>query len=288
MALLGDAAHGVHPIAGQGLNLGLKGAAALAEVLVEAAAPGRGHRRRGRAGALRPLAAVRQRRPGGWHRRLRPPVLQRQPAAARWRAASAWRRSTASARRGGSSCTRPAARWGSAEAAAGRGAVAASGVVARAGGARSRSALTATRLRPSSAPRLFRQHDRHAVADRIGQLGALADQLAARGRISGPRVTGQTRTSSRRGSTSEAAGRRSWASSPTAAYCMSRVVIAPGRRRRSPAAPSAPRGGPGRGLQQGLFFRRLEGQGHGQAVDQGFAARLRRCPSRCPGRAGSR
>jgi len=36
IALLGDAAHGVHPIAGQGLNLGLKGAAALAEVLVEA------------------------------------------------------------------------------------------------------------------------------------------------------------------------------------------------------------------------------------------------------------
>jgi 2-octaprenyl-6-methoxyphenol hydroxylase len=37
MALLGDAAHGVHPIAGQGLNMGLKGAAALAETLVEAA-----------------------------------------------------------------------------------------------------------------------------------------------------------------------------------------------------------------------------------------------------------
>ena len=36
VALLGDAAHGVHPIAGQGLNLGLKGAAALAETIVEA------------------------------------------------------------------------------------------------------------------------------------------------------------------------------------------------------------------------------------------------------------
>jgi 2-octaprenyl-6-methoxyphenol hydroxylase len=37
VALLGDAAHAVHPIAGQGLNLGLKAAAALAETIVEAA-----------------------------------------------------------------------------------------------------------------------------------------------------------------------------------------------------------------------------------------------------------
>jgi len=36
-AVLGDAAHGVHPVAGQGLNMGLKDAAALAEVLIEAA-----------------------------------------------------------------------------------------------------------------------------------------------------------------------------------------------------------------------------------------------------------
>ncbi len=40
LAVAGDAAHGVHPIAGQGLNMGLRDVAALTEVLAEAARRG--------------------------------------------------------------------------------------------------------------------------------------------------------------------------------------------------------------------------------------------------------
>lgn len=51
LALVGDAAHGVHPIAGQGLNLGLRDVAALAQVVIEA------HRRGEDFGSLTTLDA---------------------------------------------------------------------------------------------------------------------------------------------------------------------------------------------------------------------------------------
>lgn len=43
LALIGDAAHVVHPVAGQGLNLGLKDVAALAEVAIDALRLGQDH-----------------------------------------------------------------------------------------------------------------------------------------------------------------------------------------------------------------------------------------------------
>ncbi len=57
LALVGDAAHGVHPIAGQGLNLGFRDVAALAEVLVLA------HRRGEDIGAIDVLERYQ-----GWRR----------------------------------------------------------------------------------------------------------------------------------------------------------------------------------------------------------------------------
>jgi len=40
LVLVGDSAHGIHPIAGQGLNLGLQDALALLELLIPAEDPG--------------------------------------------------------------------------------------------------------------------------------------------------------------------------------------------------------------------------------------------------------
>jgi 2-octaprenyl-6-methoxyphenol hydroxylase len=57
LALVGDAAHGIHPIAGQGLNLGFRDVAALADLVVAAARDGRDP---GDPGLLRAYQAARR------------------------------------------------------------------------------------------------------------------------------------------------------------------------------------------------------------------------------------
>ena len=79
IALVGDAAHVIHPIAGQGLNMGLRDVAALAEVIVDAARLGSRYRRRRRARALSALAALRHHDHGRDDRRAEPAVLQPAP-----------------------------------------------------------------------------------------------------------------------------------------------------------------------------------------------------------------
>ncbi len=58
LALVGDAAHGIHPIAGQGLNLGFRDAIALADLLIDA------HETGGDLGAPALLARYQRRRRG--------------------------------------------------------------------------------------------------------------------------------------------------------------------------------------------------------------------------------
>ncbi len=93
-ALLGDAAHGIHPIAGQGLNLGFRDAAALAETLVDAHRLGLDIGALDVLAALREVAALRHLADGRHDRPVEPALLQR-----------SWRRSAPSATSASASST---------------------------------------------------------------------------------------------------------------------------------------------------------------------------------------
>ncbi len=76
IALVGDAAHVIHPIAGQGLNMGLRDIAALGRGDCRCGETGPRSRRGGRARPLPALAPVRHHGHGACDRRAQPAVLQ--------------------------------------------------------------------------------------------------------------------------------------------------------------------------------------------------------------------
>ena len=185
LALVGDAAHGVHPIAGQGLNLGLRDVAALAEVLTDA-------RRRGEDIAAPDVLARYQ----TWRRFDTTAMAVATDAFNRlFSNDNPFLRAVRDARNGPrSGCPGPAAkvhpRGGGAD---GRRAPASCRAArSETGHARSPSSFQKYAMRhlpPAPTvgsvelPRLFLQHDRDAVADRVGQMRGLRDQLLPMGVI---------------------------------------------------------------------------------------------------------